>query len=372
MNDDRSARVRALSDRMRSAGLDPAVLDGLAPPRLDALASGVVVRDGLCRSVPFEQSRATEDEPNDGLTIEGYGAVFGAVTHIRGWEGDFEEEIAPGAFRKSLRDKTPIMQFDHGHHPLLGGLPLGRWNEAREDDHGLYVKGRVFDNWLTTPFRDAIAEQAVDGMSFRFSVVREEWRDNDGKVIKDDKELFELIYYGAGDRGPIRRTLKEVKTPEVGPVVWPAYKETSVGVRSGDPDSAAGQVITIDLGRVREPAYRRRLAEITCALDSAVRDAMRNTGTVDTAPGDEHGTDDTRTEPHATVDTAADHSADSAPERDTAAPDDTASSTAGEHSPRPDQPARPVSPEGRSRVIKAEYRKILDRTLAASKSTIDE
>ena len=80
-------------------------------------------RDDLCRSAPFELIRATEDG-TDGLTIEGYGAVFDSPTQIRGWEGEFEEIIAPGAFRKSLRERTPRMQFDHGQHPLLGSLSL--------------------------------------------------------------------------------------------------------------------------------------------------------------------------------------------------------------------------------------------------------
>jgi hypothetical protein len=58
-------------------------------------------------------------------------------------------------------------------------------------------------------------------MSFRFTVVKEEWRDKRGKLVTGD-ELLELLYR-PGDRGPLKRTLKEVKVPELGPVVWPAY-----------------------------------------------------------------------------------------------------------------------------------------------------
>ena len=46
------------------------------------------------------------------------------------------------------------------------------------------------------------------------------------------------------------RTVKEAKVPEMGPVVWPAYTETSVSMRS--------QVI--DLGRLHEPEQRKLLA----------------------------------------------------------------------------------------------------------------
>ena len=166
-------------------------------------------RDNLTRSVPFRLERATED--GDGLTLEGYGAVFDTPTRIDSWEGAFDEVIARGAFAKTLQERTPVIQFDHGHHPLVGSIPIGSPEILREDAQGLYVKARLHDNWLIQPVRDAIASGSIDGMSFRFSVV---------------KETFDE----SGDM-PLR-TVQEVKLYEVGPVVFPAYTETSVGVRS--------------------------------------------------------------------------------------------------------------------------------------------
>jgi HK97 family phage prohead protease len=218
-------------------------------------------REDLCRSAPFTLTRAT-DEGSDGLTIEGYGAVFGSVTRISGWEGDFEEVIAPGAFKKSLRERVPRMQFDHGQHPLLGSLPLGRWTVAEEDERGLHLVGRLTDNWLVTPFRDAIRDGGVEGMSFRFAVVRDEWVDAQGVRLKDD-EVAHFLRRSAGDRGPIRRTLREVKASEAGPVVWPAYDDTAVGVRS------RGGLVTIDLGRLHEPRQRREIADLVALADRA-------------------------------------------------------------------------------------------------------
>lgn len=218
-------------------------------------------RDDLCRSVAFDLVRAEPDaEGGDGLTIEGYGAVVNSVTEIDSWEGCFQEVIAPGAFRKTLRERTPKMQFDHGRHPLLGSLPLGVWTTAEEDARGLHLVGRLTDNWLVEPFRQAIAEGGVEGMSFRFSVVREQWTDKDGKTIKDD-EINQLLWYGAGDRGPILRTLKELSVSEAGPVVWPAYEETTVGVRS--------KSITIDLAALRSPQARSDLARAVALADAA-------------------------------------------------------------------------------------------------------
>ena len=106
-----------------------------------------------------------------------------------------------------------------------------------------------------------MAEGSVDGMSFRFSVVREEWRDAAGKLIRDD-ELLSLLWQ-PGERGPLQRTLKEVKISEAGPVVWPAYQQTSVGVRS--------KTVTIDLGRPTDPEQRKQLAHAVFVFDSANR-----------------------------------------------------------------------------------------------------
>lgn len=163
--------------------------------------------DGLVRSVAF---RAQPSE--DGLTLEGYGAVFNADTVIDSWEGRFRERIAPGAFKRTLGQRMPVLQFDHGQHPLIGSLPIGVIRSIREDEHGLKVKARLADNWLVEPVRDAIRDGAITGMSFRFRVIDDEWQ-RTGKDMPT-------------------RTIKEVELYEVGPVVFPAYEQTSVGVRS--------------------------------------------------------------------------------------------------------------------------------------------
>ena len=212
------------------------------------------MRDTVTRSVPFDVTRTDSDD--DGLTLEGYAAVFNTPTRIDSWEGRFDETIAPGAFAKTIREQTPVLQFDHGQHPMLGSIPLGSVKHLREDDHGLFVRARITDNWLTQPVRDAIADGAITGMSFRFSVTRDEWDDDDRDVPQ--------------------RTLREVKLYELGPVVFPAYDATSVGVRSvvdpilADPDKRRELAATLTFGstedlRTAEPACE-------CTSDDATDD----------------------------------------------------------------------------------------------------
>lgn len=183
------------------------------------------------RSVPFEITRADSTDGGDGLTFEGYAAVFNKATRIDSWEGMFDEQIAAGAFRKTIRERTPVLQFDHGRHAIVGSIPIGSIRELREDERGLFVQARLASNWLIQPVREAIANGSIDGMSFRFEVVKEEWFDKFGVRLTDPNEIFRLMY-DPQDRGPIQRTLREVKCPELGPVVFPAYAETTASVRS--------------------------------------------------------------------------------------------------------------------------------------------
>lgn len=195
--------------------------------------------DGLLsRTVDFiltgDEERSGEDG-STGRTLEGYAAVFNEDTPIRSWEGSFNERIAPGAFKKTLAERTPVMQFNHGHDSRFGQLPIGVYKEVREDDKGLFVRGPLFEH--AEPIREAIREGAVTGMSFKFGVVRETWQDKDGKEISSKRELQDLLWGDGRDingeqRGPLQRTIKEVKLMEAGPVVTPAYTQTSVAVRS--------------------------------------------------------------------------------------------------------------------------------------------
>ncbi|KXK63364.1 hypothetical protein AWW66_03355 [Micromonospora rosaria] len=184
----------------------------------------------------FFEFRATEpgdDEPNDGRTLRGYGAVFDQPTVIESWAGSFEEVVKRGAFRKTLRERQPVMQFDHGNDKRVGSVPIASIEELYEDDEGLFTRARLFANDVVEPIRQAVEGKAIRGMSFKFRVVKDQWVDRDGKKIKDD-ELSDLLR-DPGDRGPVRREILEVQLFELGPVVFPAYEQTSVGVRSGLP-----------------------------------------------------------------------------------------------------------------------------------------
>jgi len=163
------------------------------------------------REVSFLITR--DNGPGDGFTLEGYAAVFNSPTQINDRDGQYEEMIAPGAFKRTIAGGNPVLMFDHGQHPVLGSMPIGSLRSIREDPHGLFISARLFDNWMTEPLRQAITADppAIKGMSFRFQVVKDIW-DHSADTPQ--------------------RTLKEVRLFELGPVVFPAYGDTTVALRS--------------------------------------------------------------------------------------------------------------------------------------------
>ena len=150
---------------------------------------------------------------SDGLTIEGYAAVFDQPTKIVERGAEFIEVIRPGAFARTLEQRGPErvkMQWDHGHDMAVGTAPVGVWDEIREDEHGLFVRGRMLDTPATAHVRAALSVGAIDGMSFRFRVPE------NGARWDRERSSVELV---------------EVALFEAGPVSNAAYEGTSVGLR---------------------------------------------------------------------------------------------------------------------------------------------
>lgn len=231
-------------------------------------------REQLLRMAPFGLRAEGDGQEDDGLTLDGFAAAFNRETIIDSWEGKFREKISPGSMKKSFRERPPRIQFDHGRHPLVGSIPIASLRSIAEEvdpelapEGGAHVIGRLHDNWLIEPVRDAIASRSIDGMSFRFHVVREKWYGPDGKEIRDDDELIAELrrtwYEDVPEDELLLRDLRELKVPELGPVVWPAYGSTSVGVRS--------ETVTVDLGRLDDPDQRMTLARAVFLADAAER-----------------------------------------------------------------------------------------------------
>lgn len=156
--------------------------------------------------------RADKVELPDGespIPFRGIAAVFNKRTLIE-WPSRFLEQIAPGAFAKTIREADVRLLLNHDPNLVLARTRNGTLRLS-ESDRGLEVEA---DLAPTTYARDiAILLQRGDlsQMSFAFQVIRDEW----------DSES-----------DPPVRTIREVKLFDVSIVTFPAYEQTEASLRA--------------------------------------------------------------------------------------------------------------------------------------------
>lgn len=146
----------------------------------------------------------SSDIETNGSEIEGYASLFG----IADKGGDI---VMPGAYRASLerlRSAGGSVKMLWQHDPAQ---PIGVWDEIREDDRGLYVKGRLLTE-ITRGQEAAALLQAgvIDGLSIGYKTVVAE----------------------RGENG--RRHLKELELWEVSLVTFPMLPEARIGAKQQD------------------------------------------------------------------------------------------------------------------------------------------
>ncbi len=149
-----------------------------------------------------------EEDKNYG-TFEGYGSVFG--------NKDLGNDvIEAGAFTKSLKGKKPqSVKLLYQHK---SDMPIGVFDEIKEDEHGLVVKGRLaLKTQAGAEAYELLKMGALDGLSIGFRV-------NPEKV--------------SYDRRANKRIIKEVDLMEVSLVTFPMNPQALVR-------SVKGQEISI-------------------------------------------------------------------------------------------------------------------------------
>ena len=165
------------------------------------------------RNYEFEIS-AEQTDDNVGV-ITGRPIVYESKTDL----GYFDEVIARGALdRANLRDVRFLVNHD------TSKIPLARSRNNNEnstmkfsvDDQGLnldWVKLDIENNSEARNLYSAVQRGDISGMSFMFTVDDEEWSDLDSDHPT--------------------RTIKGISNViEVSAVTFPAYADTSIGVRN--------------------------------------------------------------------------------------------------------------------------------------------
>lgn len=194
------------------------------------------------RFVPVEMR--VKSDASGKRTITGYAAVWDVLS-VEMW--GFREKIQKGAFAASIAAGDDVRAlWNHDPNIVLGRTKSGTLRLA-EDDHGLAVEIDPPDTQQARDLVAVIERGDVDQMSFAFATLEDKW-----EIDGYDQYI---------------RTLVQAKLYDVAPATYPAYPDTSLGVRS---DPVFGVIPTI-------PTALRQGANAAADTDpgQASRDILR-------------------------------------------------------------------------------------------------
>ena len=179
--------------------------------------------------------RASADD-GDSKKIRGYAARFDKLSEEL-W--GFREKIAPGAFAKSIKSDDIRALWNHDPNYVLG-RNRSETLTLDEDEKGLRIEITPPDTQWARDLLVSIERRDVSQMSFGFITEKDAWDRSDEKNVV--------------------RTLEQVRLFDISPVTFPAYPQTSVGVRSAEDvykDFAADQVAAAEAKENKERKARQ-------------------------------------------------------------------------------------------------------------------
>jgi HK97 family phage prohead protease len=164
--------------------------------------------------------------------IRGYAVVWDAVSVELG--GGFTESFARGAFRKSLEGGQVIKALWNHNSDMPLGSTANKTLVLREDDYGLWYEITPPATTWARDALEAVASGLVDGTSFGFITVKDEWGTRNGKR---------------------HRTVLEAKLLEISPTPFPAYGATTAEAAS----TFSRRSVDLDLNELKAALYRRKI-----------------------------------------------------------------------------------------------------------------
>lgn len=178
--------------------------------------------------------------------IIGYAAVFNSRSQDL---GGFTEIIKPGTFSRSLAAGADVRAFvDHNSSKIIGRTKSGTL-KLREDERGLLAEISPANTTAGRDVVESIQRGDLDGMSFAFRTIKDEWRHEDGQLLRE---------------------LQDVDLMDVSIVSWPAYSSTSVSMRSAEEILEEGKaVLAAGKSAIAEQEYQYRKRKLDL-LEKAV------------------------------------------------------------------------------------------------------
>jgi HK97 family phage prohead protease len=200
------------------------------------------------RIYPLEDIHIIRSEHGgDGRVVEAYAAVFSDPAVIHDHEGDYIEEIDPGAFNRAIDHASRarggfagVVKVLYNHGMTIQGSPSERFSmpigvpvHIQAESRGLLTRTRYSETPLADEVLENIRAGSITSQSFT------------GRIVRSDPQLRRGEKYrldSAGNLRTVRRT--ELGLREYGPVLWPAYsgaeilgvRMSTLGSQSPDPD----------------------------------------------------------------------------------------------------------------------------------------
>ncbi|MCH4566044.1 HK97 family phage prohead protease [Bacillus sp. ES1-5] len=147
-------------------------------------------------------------------TITGYAVKWEMKSVTMGYWRRFKEQFKRGAFTDSLTQDDQLALWSHDYSQVLGSTKNGTLR-LFEDEIGLRFELDLADTTLGDDTYKTIKRGDVDGVSFGFQMVKEEW---------DESNSDNVV-----------RSVTKAKLIEISPVAFPAYPDSQVSARSHDP-----------------------------------------------------------------------------------------------------------------------------------------
>lgn len=203
------------------------------------LADSLRGADGLERRFVASSDLEVRAASHDGaIPFRGHAAVFNEPAFIRTSLGGFHEQVAPGAFRKTLQEHDIRLLFNHSPQYVLARNRNGTLR-LEEDESGLLVEADMLPTSYARDLALALERGDVSQMSFGFETIKDGWSETES--------------------GAPLRTLLEVKLWDVSPVTFAAYPQTDAALRSAQLD---GLVRALGFETMPEEERGRLLTEI--------------------------------------------------------------------------------------------------------------
>ena len=185
-------------------------------------------------------------------TITGYAAIYNSDSEDL---GGFIERMAPSSFDGRLQDDVRVL-FNHDNNLVLGRTISGTAT-LEVDEKGLRYTCQLPDTSYAKDLIELMERGDVTQSSFAFTIEDESWEERaDGMLIRTVKKVGQLY--------------------DVSPVTYPAYKDSTSGLRTSAPIEMEQREVEVEEQKEEKQQEPEAVIEGTNADTFSVRLKLMN------------------------------------------------------------------------------------------------